>query len=81
MPRGIKVIPVGSYLPVLALISDNKLLNSNLFYKYVKNGQYTDNDIVYFDWKGILIYHWDWDIDVDGNVIYGPSVYDIKIRK
>jgi hypothetical protein len=53
--------------PVTLVEGDNGELGIK-FYNYVKNGQYTDNDTVYFDWKGFLMQHWDWGLTADGNV-------------
>lgn len=57
----------GIEFPITLVEGDNGELGIK-FYKYVKNGQYTDNDIVYFDWNGFLMLHSDWGPTVDGNV-------------
>lgn len=64
----------GLTFPITLVEGDNGELGIK-FYKYVKNGQYTDNDIVYFDWKGFLMLHYDWGSIVDGNVV--SNMYDV----
>lgn len=46
------------------------------FYQYVKNGQYSDDNIVYLDWNGFIIWQYQWEILSDNNYI-GSAYFEV----